>query len=53
MKRFWQQIDKLFQKTEKQGFESANKAHQWVINLLLLSVAYQMFTFFRPVRVRP
>lgn len=52
MKRFWQQFDRFFERTEKKGFESANTAHKWVVNILLLSVAYQMFTFFRPVKVR-
>lgn len=52
MKRFWQLLDRLFERTEKKGFERANKAHQWVINILLMSLAYQMFTFFRPIKVQ-
>ena len=52
MKRFWQVVDKIFQKTEKKGFEGANTAHRWVINILVVSMVYQMYTFFRPVKVR-
>lgn len=52
MKRFWQHFDKLFQKTEKKGFEGANKAHRWAINIILLSMAFQLVTFFKPIKVR-
>ena len=45
-------VDKIFQKTEKKGFEGANTAHRWVINILVVSMVYQMYTFFRPVKVR-
>jgi hypothetical protein len=51
--KFWKRIDRLFEKTEKKGFEGANKAHEWAINILIVGIAYQLFTFFRPIKVRP
>jgi hypothetical protein len=40
-------IDKLLTKFEKKGYNLANKLHVWTINIILCSLAYGTYTFFR------
>lgn len=43
---FWTKFDKYFSKVEKKGFEMANKAHIWGVNLLLAGLAYGTYSIF-------
>lgn len=43
----WKKIDKILEKFEKKGFELANKAHIYTINMILLGLTYGTYTFFR------
>ena len=43
----WKKIDKILEKTEKKGFEMANKAHIYTINAMLCFLAYNTYTLFR------
>ena len=44
---FWDRLDKVLTRVEKKGFNAANKAHVWTINLILAGVAYGTYTIFR------
>jgi len=43
----WKKLDKILEKFEKKGFELANKAHIYTINMILLGLTYGTYTFFR------
>ena len=43
----WNKVDKILTRIEKKGFEAANKAHVYSINILLFGCCYATYTFFR------
>jgi hypothetical protein len=43
----WTKMDKLLTRFEKKGFQFANKAHIWTINVILVGLTYGTYTFFR------
>ena len=44
---FWAKFDRILSKVEQKGFNFANKAHYYTINIILLSCAYGIYTIFR------
>lgn len=44
---FWHKFDKILTKAEKKGFETANKAHIWTVNILVCGTLYGIYTLFR------
>ena len=45
--KFLKRADKILIKLEQKGFEVANKAHIYSINIILLGLGYGMYTFLR------
>mmetsp|Transcript_7111 Transcript_7111/g.8030 ORF Transcript_7111/g.8030 Transcript_7111/m.8030 type:complete len:87 (+) Transcript_7111:33-293(+) len=43
----WERFDQILTKVEKKGFNFANKAHMWTINVMLIGLAYGTYTIFR------
>lgn len=44
---FWKRFDAVLTKWEKKGFNFANKAHVYTVNILLITIAWQSMNFFK------
>jgi len=44
---FWERFDRILTSFEKKGFNFANKAHVWTINIMLIGIAWGTYTIFR------
>lgn len=44
---FWTKFDKVLTKIEKKGFDFANKAHIYTVNICIAGVLYGIFSMFR------
>ena len=43
----WDKLNKIFLKIEKVGFNIANKAHIYTVNVILIGLTYGAYTFLR------
>lgn len=43
---FWKKIDRILARVERKGFEVANKAHVYTVNVLLLGLGYGIYSMF-------
>jgi len=44
---FWKKFDKILTKAENKGFETANKAHYYTINIMIGCCIYGVYTIMR------
>lgn len=44
---FWKKFDRILSNIERKGFEAANKAHVYSVNILIGGFLYGAYTMFR------
>ncbi len=43
----WEKFERLLTRLETKGFQSANTAHKWTVNVLFMGFSYGVYTMFR------
>lgn len=43
---FWKKFDRILTRVEKKGFDIANKAHVYTVNILLIGFGYGIYSMF-------